>query len=182
MDSQEAKDSCFHFNAINECRTKIARIKQEKVPIKKSIQTLEDDIEEIDSFVFDYPGRIPEVVFQSIQSKEEDLRDERRELYEQFEELNEKVTELKEEIVEFKKYAKKAHCSCMRKKKAKKTIKKAKKEYYFTCAFCKKDVDDLEAHVNSRHESEFFKNDDDDANNHVDNVTYQEDDITISTN
>ena len=117
MDSQEAKDSCFHFNAINECRTKIARIKQEKVPIKKSIQTLEDDIEEIDSFVFGYRGRIPEVVFQSIQSKEEDLRDERRELYEQFGELNEKVTELKEEIVEFKKYAKEAHCACMRKKK-----------------------------------------------------------------
>ena len=50
MDSQEAKDSCFHFNAINECRTKIARIKQEKVPIKKSIQTLEDDIDEIEKF------------------------------------------------------------------------------------------------------------------------------------
>ena len=115
MDSQGAKDSCFHLNAINECRTKIAKIKQEKVPIEKSIQTLEDDIEEIDSFVFGYPGRIPEVVFQPIQSKEEDLRDERRELYEQIEELNERVTELKEEIVEFKKYAKKAHCSCMRK-------------------------------------------------------------------
>ena len=63
----------------------------------------------------------------------------------------------------------------------KKTIKKAKIEYYYTCTFCKKDVDNLEAHVNSRHESEFFKNDDD-VNNHVDNVTYQEDDITISTN
>ena len=115
MDSQEAKDSCFHFNAINECRTKIARIKQEKAPIKKSIQTLEDDIEEIDSFVFGYRGRIPEVVFQSIQSKEEDLRDERRELYEQIEELNEKLKDLKKEIVEYEKYAKTAHCPCMRK-------------------------------------------------------------------
>ena len=113
MDSQGAKDSCFHLNAINECRTKIAKIKQEKVPIEKSIQTLEDDIEEIDSFVFGYPGRIPEVVFQPIQSKEEDLRDERRELYEQIEELNEKLKELEEEIVDFNKDAKKAHCFCM---------------------------------------------------------------------
>ena len=56
------------------------------------------------------------------------------------------------------------------KKKAKKTIKKAKKEYYFTCAFCKKDVDDLEAHTNSRHQSEFFS------------PIRQEDDIEISTN
>ena len=63
----------------------------------------------------------------------------------------------------------------------KKTIKKAKiEEYYYTCAFCKKDVDDLEAHTNSRHQSEFFKNDDD-ANNHADNDTYQED-IAFSTN
>ena len=106
----------MHLNAINKRQTKIAKIEQEKVPIEKSIQTLEDDIEEIESFVFGYDGRIPEVVFQPIQSKEEDLRDERIELYEQIEELNEKVTELKEEIVEFKKYAKKAHCPCMRKK------------------------------------------------------------------
>ena len=63
----------------------------------------------------------------------------------------------------------------------KKTIKKAKiEEYYYTCAFCKKDVNDLEAHTNSRHQSEFFKNDDD-ANNHADNDTYQED-IAFSTN
>ena len=116
MDSQGAKDSCFHLNAINECRTKIAKIKQEKVPIEKSIQTLDDDIEEIEEFVFDYDGNIPEIVFEPIRSKQCDLRDERRELYEQIEELNERVTELKEEIVEFKKYAKKAHCSCMRKK------------------------------------------------------------------
>ena len=53
----------------------------------------------------------------------------------------------------------------------KKTIKKAKiEEYYYTCAFCKKDVDDLEAHTNSRHQSEFFS------------PIRQEDDIEISTN
>ena len=52
----------------------------------------------------------------------------------------------------------------------KKTIKKAKIEYYYTCTFCKKDVDDLEAHVNSRHQSEFFS------------PIRQEDDIEISTN
>jgi len=117
MDSQEAKRFCMHLNAINKCRIKIAKIEQEKVPIEKRIQTLEENIEEIESFVFGYDGRmpIPEVVFQPIRSKEEDLRYERRELYEWFGDLNEKVTELKEKIVELKKYAKKANCSCIRK-------------------------------------------------------------------
>ena len=117
MDSQQAKHFCMHLNAINKRQTKIAKIEQEKVPIEKRIQTLEENIEEIESFVFGYDGRmpIPEVVFQSIRSKEEDLRYERRELYEWFGDLNEKVTELKEKIVELKKYAKKANCSCIRK-------------------------------------------------------------------
>ena len=115
MDSQGAKSSCFHLNAINECRTKIVNIEQEKVPMEKSIQTLDDDIEEIEEFVFDYDGNIPEIVFQTIRSKQEDLLYERIELYEQIEELNEKLKELEEEIVDFKKYAKKAHCFCMQK-------------------------------------------------------------------
>ena len=73
MDSQGAKSSCFHLNAINECRTKIVNIEQEKVPMEKSIQTLDDDIEEIEEFVFDYDGNIPEIVFQTIRSKQEIL-------------------------------------------------------------------------------------------------------------
>ena len=117
MDSQGAKSSCFHLNAINECRTKIVNIEQEKVPMEKSIQTLDDDIEEIEEFVFDYDSDIPEVVFEPIRSKEWDLRDERHELYDQLETLNEKLTEQQEEIVEIETYAKKAHCFCMPKKK-----------------------------------------------------------------
>ena len=77
MDSQEAKRFCMHLNAINKCRIKIAKVEQEKVPIEKRIQTLEENIEEIESFVFGYDDRIPEVVFEPIRSKEEDLRNER---------------------------------------------------------------------------------------------------------
>ena len=113
MDSQGAKSSCFHLNAINECRTKILKIEQEKVPIEKSIQILDDDIDAIEEFVFDYDGSIPEIVFQPIRSKQCDLRDERRELYEQWQELNKKLTELKEEIAEIEICAKKSHCFCM---------------------------------------------------------------------
>ena len=109
MDSQGAKSSCFHLNAINECRTKIVKIEQEKVPIEKSIQTLDDDIDSIEEFVVDYDENIPEIVFEAIRSKQCDLRDERRELYEKIEELNEKLKELEEEIVDFKN----AHCFCM---------------------------------------------------------------------
>ena len=113
MDSQGVKSTCLHLNTINECRTKIVNIEQEKVPMEKSIQTLDDDIEEIEEFVFDYDGNIPEIVFQTIRSKQEDLLYERIELYEQIEELNEKLKELEEEIVDFNKDAKKAHCFCM---------------------------------------------------------------------
>ena len=115
MDSQGIKPFCFHLKAINECRTKIVEIEQEKVPILEIIQTLDDDIEEIDEFLFGYDDNIPEVCFEPIRAKEDDLRDERRELCRKIEELNEKLEELKKEIVEYEKNAKKAHCPCMRK-------------------------------------------------------------------
>ena len=113
--SQGLKPSCFHLKAINECRTKIVKIEKEKVPIVEIIQTLDDDIEEIEDFVWGYDDNIPEVCFSPIRSKQEDLQDERRELREQIEELNDKLKDLKKEIVEYEKYAKKAHCPCMRK-------------------------------------------------------------------
>ena len=113
MDSQGAKSSCFHLNAINECRTKIVKIEQEKLPIEKSIQTLEDDIDEIDKFVSRYEDIIPDIVFEPIRSKHENLVYEITELEEQIEDLNEKLKELEEEIVDFNKDAKKAHCFCM---------------------------------------------------------------------
>ena len=113
MDSQGTKSSCFHLNAINECRTKIVKIEQEKLPIEKSIQTLEDDIDEIDKFVSRYEDIIPDIVFEPIRSKHEYLVYEITELEEQIEDLNEKLKELEEEIVDFKKNAKKAHCFCM---------------------------------------------------------------------
>ena len=59
--SQGLKPSCFHIKAINECRTKIVKIEEEKVPIVEIIQTLDDDIEEIEDFVFGYDDNIPEV-------------------------------------------------------------------------------------------------------------------------
>ena len=89
------------------------KIEQEKVSIEESIQTLDDADEEIEDFVFGYDANIPEILFESIRSKQEDLVYERIELYEQIEELNEKLKELEEEIVDFNKYAKKAHCFCM---------------------------------------------------------------------
>ena len=113
--SQGLKPSCFHIKAINECRTKIVKIEEEKVPIVEIIQTLDDDIEEIEDFVWGYDDNIPEVCFSPIRSKQEDLQDERRELREQIEELNDKLKDLKKEIVEYEKYAKTIHCPCMRK-------------------------------------------------------------------
>ena len=115
MDSQGVKSTCLHLNTINECRTKIVKIEQEKESIKKSIDTLFDVIEEIGEFVFDYDDNIPEILHEPIRSKQEDVRDERRELYKQIQELNKKLTELQEEIVEIEIYAKKAHCFCMQK-------------------------------------------------------------------
>ena len=113
MDSQGVKSTCLHLNTINECRTKIVKIEQEKESIKKSIDTLFDVIEEIGEFVFDYDDNIPEILFEPIRSKQEDVRDERRELYKQIQELNKKLTELQEEIAEIEICAKKSHCLCM---------------------------------------------------------------------
>ncbi len=120
MDSKGVKSSCSHLKTKNEFVAKMDEIKQEKASIEKSILALDDDIEEIEEFVFDYDSDIPEVVFEPIRSKEWDLRDERHELYDQLETLNEKLTEQQEEIVEIETYAKKAHCFCMPKKKKKK--------------------------------------------------------------
>ena len=113
MDSQGVKSTCLHLNTINECRTKIVKIEQEKESIKKSIDTLFDVIEEIGEFVFDYDDNIPEILHEPIRSKQEDVRDERRELYKQIQELNKKLTELQEEIAEIEICAKKSHCLCM---------------------------------------------------------------------
>ena len=113
MDSQGVKSTCLHLNTINECRTKIVKIEQEKESIKKSIDTLFDVIEEIGEFVFDYDDNIPEILHEPIRSKQEDVRDERRELYKQIQELNKKLTELQEEIAEIEICAKKSHCFCM---------------------------------------------------------------------
>ena len=117
MDSKGVKSSCSHLKTKNEFVAKMDEIKQEKASIEQSILALDDDITEIEEFVFDYDSDIPEVVSEPIQSKEWDLRDERHELYNQLETLNEKLTEQQEEIVEIETYAKKAHCFCMSKKK-----------------------------------------------------------------
>ena len=60
-------------------------------------------------------------------------------------------------------------CNNQQKVNNKKRIKKAKISYYYKCTFCNKEVDDLKAHTDSKHQSQFFKNDDD-ANKDVDNA------------
>ena len=89
------------------------KIEQEKVSIEESIQALDDVDEEIEDFIFGYDDNIPEILFEPIRAKQEDLVYERRELYEQWQKLNKKLTELKEEIAEIEICAKKSHCFCM---------------------------------------------------------------------
>ena len=113
MDSQEVKSTCFHLKTKKECGTKMDKIEQEKVSIEESIQALDDVDEEIEDFIFGYDDNIPEILFEPIRVKQEDLVYERRELYEQWQKLNKKLTELKEEIAEIEICAKKSHCFCM---------------------------------------------------------------------
>ena len=59
-------------------------------------------------------------------------------------------------------------CNNQQKVDNKKRIKKEEISYYYKCEFCKKEVLDLKAHTDSRHASQFFKNDD--ANKDVNNA------------
>ena len=59
-------------------------------------------------------------------------------------------------------------CNNQQKVDNKKRIKKEEISYYYKCEFCKKEVLDLKAHTESRHASQFFKNDD--ANKDVNNA------------
>ena len=79
MDSRPVRASCCHANERSDLMGNLEKETEEKEFLQQRINYLCDQIEKIESFVFDHDEDIPEEIFELIQPKSWDLMKERDE-------------------------------------------------------------------------------------------------------